>query len=145
MAVETGQAVRAKIYNRVTTDETMKSVFGQSGVIYMYEVQADVDDPAFPYIVDRLLLGKDLLYGTHTYYLDFWDYDKSLVNIKAALDRLKILFHEWTFTTADSEASGFLEWFSGGLVPTDQAKVRHLATQWDVKFGAGRDITNIVG
>jgi len=53
MAVETGQAVRAAIYTRVTGDATIKSVYGQSGTVFMYRVMAP-QDPAFPYLVDRV-------------------------------------------------------------------------------------------
>ena len=144
MAVETGQAVRAAIYTRVTGDATIKSVYGQSGTVFMYRVMAP-QDPAFPYLVDRVSLDGDLFYGTHTYMLDLWDYNESPTRIDSAVDRLKVLLHEWTFTTASDEAVGFMEWFSGGYIPTDAEKVWHYATQWSMRFGAARDTTNIVG
>ena len=144
MAVETGQAVRAAIYTRVTGDATIKSVYGQSGTVYMYRIMAP-QNPAFPYLVDRLSIGGDLLHGTHTYLLDLWDYNESPTRIDSAVDRLKILLHEWRFTTASDEAQGVMEWFSGGYIPTDAPKVWHYATQWTLRLGAARDITNIVG
>ena len=143
-AVETGQAIRAAIYNRVTGDATMKSVFGQSGTVYMYRVMAP-QDPAFPYLVDRVSFGADFLHGRHTYLLDLWDYYANPTRIDSAVDRLKQLLHEWRFVTNDSEAHGLMQWFSGGFIPTDAEGVWHYATQWVVWIGAARDITNIVG
>lgn len=142
-AVETGQAVCAALWTRVTTDATMKSVFGQSGTVFMYRVMAPKDS-AFPYIVDRLSISRELFHGQHTYFLDLWYYGEQPTAVDSAVDRLKILFHEWTFTTATDEASGFLEWFGGGYIPTDAEYVWHYATQWDIKFGAPRDISNII-
>jgi len=152
VAVETGQAVRAAIYNRVTADATMKSVFGQSGTVYMYRVMAP-QDSAFPYIVDRLAMSSPLLHGTHTYFLDLWYYGQSPVTVDSAVDRLKILLggaadgvEGWRITTGDSEiGGGIMHWFSGGYIPTDAENVWHYATQWSIRFGAARDISNIIG
>jgi len=144
MADETARAVRIAIYNRVTADATMKSVFGQSSVVFMYRIMAP-KDPTFPYLVDRLALTRPLLDTVHSCFLDLWYYGENPETVDQAVDRLKILLHEWTFDTGSSEASGFLEWFSGGYIPTDAEKVYHYATQWDVRLGAARDTTNIVG
>jgi len=90
-------------------------------------------------------MNGDLFHGSHTYCLDLYYYGNDKAIPDAVLDRLKILFHEQTYTTASDEANGFFEWFSNGYIPTDNPLVWHLATQWTVKIGAARDITNTVG
>lgn len=141
MAVETGQAVTTAIWTRLTTDAALQTTLGAT--FQLYEPQAP-QDPAMPYGVQRISLGSDLFHGTHTYWLDWWDYGQTPERVKAAMDRAKALLHQWRFTTAYSEASGLMVWFSGGLIPTDNELVFHFASQWDVRFTAGRDITAIV-
>jgi len=141
VAVETGQAIITALWTRLTTDATLKSVLGDP--ISVYRIMA-TSEPPFPYFRHRLVINGDLLDGIHTYYLDLWYYGDGPTTPDSAMDRVKILLHEWTFVTEFDEASGFLEWFSGGYIETDAAKVYHYATQWDVRLGATRDITNIV-
>jgi len=148
MAVETGQAIRAAIWTRLTTDATLKTLFGISSVVSLYRIMAP-PDPAFPYMVDRLQMNRYSFTGPHRYLLDFWDFDEdaSPVTVDAAVDRVYQLLHEWTFETGDSEGHGFIEaspvgW---GYIPTDSDVVLHYATEWTVTFGAARDIENIVG
>jgi hypothetical protein len=133
MAVETGQAVTTAIWARLTTDASVS----------LYRVMAP-QDPAMPYGVQRLA-SRDAFHGTHTYFLDWWDYGETPERVDLAVDRTKILLHEWRFVTAYGEAEGLLSFFSGGYIPTDNEKVFHYATQWDIRFVACRDVTNIVG
>jgi len=139
---ETGLAIYKAFYTRITSDATMKSVLGTP--VYLYRAALTPMDPDMPYLVHRLALGEPMLHGTHAYFLDVWDYGASPSTIDAAVDRLKILLHMWRFVTANNEASGVVEWFSGGDIPTDGPGVMHYATQWTIRFGAARDITNIV-
>jgi len=147
MADETGLAITRAFYVKITEDATMQTVLGTP--VALYRIMAP-PDPDMPYLVHRLSLGSPLLHGSHTYLLDVWDcaalansYSPSRVD--AAVDRLKILLHFWRFTTASSEiGAGIMEWFSGGYIPTDANNVFHYATQWTIRFGAARDITNIV-
>lgn len=142
MGRETGQAIIVAFHNRITTDPTMKSELGDP--IRLYRVMAP-EDPVMPYLVHRYEApGVFLL--TATYLLDLWDYNESPARIDSAVDRLKILLHEWQVTTGDDEIGGsVVEWFTGGYIPTDGANVWHYATQWSVRFGAMRDRTNILG
>ncbi len=142
MAVETGQAVTTAIWARLTADATLKSTLG--GTVNLYRVMAP-QDPTMPYLVHRLSSSGDAFHSTHTYLLDIWDYAETPARVDSAADRIRILLHEWRFTTAASEASGLMEWFSGGYIPTDAERVWHFATQWSVRLVAGRDITSIVG
>lgn len=152
MAVETGQATRVAIYNRITEDVTMKSVFGitvgEETLVQLFDIMAD-PDPEVPYLVDRLEL-HGVYKGIHLYYLDLWDSneDASPVKINQAIDRLKILLHEWGITTGDDEIDGGVMEaldYGWGWIPTDNKMVLHYATLWAVFFGAKRDITNILG
>ena len=142
MAVETGQAIITYLWTRLTSDATLKSVLGDP--VSVYRVMGPAD-PAFPYFWQKLTMNGNLFDGTHTYYLDLWYYGVDSAVPDSAIDRVKILLHEWTYETALDEASGFLEWFSGGYIETDAANVWHYATQWDLHIGAARDTTNIVG
>lgn len=152
MAVETGQATRVALFNKITEDATIKSVFGitvgEETLVQLFNIMAN-PDPEFPYMVDRFEL-RGIFEGTHLYFLDLWDSneDASPVKINQALDRLKILLHELTFTTADDEVIGAtvegLD-YGWGWIPTDNKLVLHYATMWTVTFGAARDTTNIVG
>jgi len=142
MAVETGQAIITTLWTRITTDDTLKTLLGTP--VSVYRVMAS-EDPAMPYFWHRLSLNGNLLHGIHTYYLDLWYYGASPVTADAAIDRVKILFHEFGNMTGSDEANILLEWFSGGYIPTDAAKVWHFASQWDLWVGAARDITNIIG
>ena len=139
---ETGLAIYKAFYTKITSDATMQGLLGSPMRIYR-AVNTPID-PDMPYLVHRLALGEPMLHGTHAYFLDVWDYGATPARIDAAVDRLKILLHEWRFVTANDEASGLVEWFSGGDVPTDGPNVMHYATQWTIRFGAARDITNIV-
>jgi hypothetical protein len=141
VAVETGQAVTTAIWTRLTTDAALQAALG--GSVSLYRVMAP-QDPAMPYGVQRLA-SRDAFHGTHTYLLDWWDYGETPERVDLAVDRTKILLHEWRFVTAYGEAEGLLSFFSGGYIPTDNEKVFHYATQWDIRFVACRDVTNIVG
>jgi hypothetical protein len=152
MAEETGQAVRAALFNRITEDATMKSVFGitvgEDTLVQLFNIMAD-PDPEFPYQVDKLEL-HGVYKGIHLYFLDLWDTneDASPVKINQAIDRLKILLHEWQITSDDDEIAGGLVQaldYGWGWMPTDDKLVLHYATMWAVFFGAKRDITNILG
>jgi len=142
MSDETGLAIYKAFYARLTQDATLKSVLGDP--IWLYRASLLPIDPDMPYMVHRISLGDELFHGSHSYFLDIWDYGTSPARIDAALDRIKQLLHEWRFVTEDGEASGLVRWFSGGDVPTDGPNVMHYATQWTIRFGAARDITNIV-
>ena len=143
MADETGRAIIIALYTRLTGDATMQSVLGAS--FGCYHVMAPVDpDPS--YLVHRLSLNGDLLHGTHTYLLDLWHYGADSATVDLAIDRIKILLHDYRIATGDSEiGAGIMKWFSGGYIPTDAADVWHYATQWSLRMGAARDISNIVG
>ena len=142
MAVETGQAIIVTFYNRITSDTTLKSVL--SNPVRLYRVMAP-EDPVMPYLVHRYEAAGIFL-STATYLLDLWDYNEAPTRIDLAVDRLKILLHEWQVGTDDSEVGGcVVEWFSGGYIPTDAANVWHYATQWAIRVGAMRDRTNILG
>ena len=130
------------LYDRITTDATMLSILGDP--FYMYRVLGP-DDPKFPYWWHRLMLNGDLFHGDHTYFLDLWWYGEDSATPDQAIDRLKILLHQWRFTTDNDEAVGVMYWFSGGYIgDTGNVSVWHYATQWDAHFGAARDTTNIV-
>ena len=139
---ETGLAISRMTYTRITGDATMKSVLGTP--IRMYRSILVPVDPDMPYWVQRVVLNEDLFHGSHVYFLDVWDYGSTPARIDAAVDRLKILLHEWRFVTAGNEVNGLIKWFSGGEIPTDRVGVMHYATQWTLRIGAARDITNIV-
>ena len=139
-AVETGQAIITALWTRLTSDATMKSVMGDP--VSLYRVMGPAD-PEMPYLWHRLSMNGDMFHGTHTYYLDLWYYGVDSAVPDSAIDRAKILLHEWRFTTANDEAGGLLRWFSGGYIPTDAANVWHYAMQFDARFVAGRDVTNI--
>ena len=142
MAVETGQAIITYLWTRLTSDATLKTLLGTP--VSCYRVLA-TEDPAMPYFWHRLMINGDLFRGVHTYYLDLWYYGDNPTVADSAIDRVKILLQEHRYTTAYDEAVGTINWFSGGYIPTDAAKVWHYATQWDVFIGAARDTTNIVG
>ena len=142
MAVETGQAIIACLAARLKADATLRTLLGTT--ISVYRIMA-TEDPVFPYFRHKLTINGNLLHGIHTYYLDLW-YDGANPTVSdAAIDRIKILFHEFGTMTGSDEANILLEWFSGGYIETDAATVWHYATQWNLWVGAARDITNIVG
>ena len=139
-AVETGQAIITALWTRITSDATMKSVMGDH--VSLYRVMGPAD-PSMPYFWHRLALNGDMFHSTHSYFLDLWYYGVDSAVPDQAIDRAKILLHEWRFTTANDEAGGLLSWFSGGYIPTDVSNVWHYAMQFDARFVAGRDVTNI--
>jgi len=141
VAVETGQAIITYLNLRITSDATIKSLLGDP--VLCWRVMA-TEDPTMPYFWHRLSLNGNLFRGIHTYYLDLYYYGDSPATADSAIDRVKILLQEHRYTTADDEAVGTINWFSGGYIPTDNAKVWHYATQWDVSIGAARDTTNII-
>ena len=141
MAVETGQAIITYMWTRLTTDATLKTLLGTP--VSVYRIMA-TEDPTFPYFRHQLMINGDLFRGVHTYYLDLWYYGANPTVADSAIDRVKILLQEHRYTTAFDEATGTINWFSGGYIPTDAAKVWHYATQWDIFIGAARDTTNIV-
>jgi len=141
VGVETGQAIITYLWTRLTSDATLKSVLGDP--VNVYRVMGPAD-PEMPYFWQKLSLNGNLFHATHTYYLDLWYYGMDSAVPDSAIDRIKILLHEHRFTTANDEAVGLLQWFSGGYIETDAANVWHYATQWDARFGAARDTTNIV-
>ena len=142
MAVETGQAIITYMWTRITTDATLKSVLGTP--VPVYRIMAS-QDAAMPYLVHRFE-ARGVFLATHSYLLDLWDSNNSPTRIDSAVDRLKILLHEWQIETGDNEiGGGVMEWFSGGYIPTDAESVWHYATMWSVRFGAARDRTNILG
>ena len=143
MAVETGQAIITAIHTRVTGDSSLQTTLG--GTFNVYRWPNLPNDPDLPYFSQRLSFRNGLFYGEHDYYLDLFYYGDDSAVVDEAIDRVKILLHEWTYTTASDEVSGFIEWFSGGYVPTGDPLVWHFATQWTVEIGAARDTTNIVG
>jgi len=147
MPLETGQATRKSIATRITTDETMISVFSHDSLVWLYDIEAD-SNPGMPYMVDRLMVNG-IFVGTHDYYLDLYDYnlDGNPARIGLALDQLKILLHGWQITTAEDEIGGGVmeaRDYGWGWIPTGDSKVMHYATHWAVRFGATRDITNIL-
>ena len=143
MAVETGQAVTSAIWTRLTTDATLMSALG--GTVDLYRVMAP-QDPTMPYGVHRLIMGDNVFHGTHTYFLDWWDYNETPERLDLAVDRATVLLHEWRFATAANEASGLIERFPGGCgyIPTDAEQVWHYSSMWYVRIVAARDITAIV-
>ena len=143
MAVETSQAILTAIRTRLRADSSLQTTLG--GTFSVYRWPNLPNDPALPYWTHRLALGQEFLHGTHTYWLDLYYYGTDSAVVDAAIDRARILFHEWRFTTASDEATGAMKWFSGDYIPTDNPLVWHFATQWTVRFGAARDINNIVG
>ena len=148
MAVETGQAIREAIRVRLTTDATLKTLFGISSVIAMHYNMAP-PDPPFPYLVDRIRLNRSSFMGPHRYLLNFWDYDVDAdpAAIEGAVDRVYQILHEWTFKTGDSEGHGFVEAADAewGYASADSDVVMCYETVWRITFGAARDIENIVG
>ena len=145
MAVETGQAIRAAIYSRVTADTTLKSLFGQSGAIYMYRVQAP-KDPAFPYIVDRLS-APGWPEVRAIYWLDLWYYGDSPATVDSAVERIRTLLENWRIVTGDSEIGAGRMIFNphgSGYVPTDNEYVWHYSTMWSILAIADR-LTGLVG
>lgn len=143
MPEETSQAVTVALYDRLTTDATLKATLG--GTVRLHLVMAP-QDADMPYLVHRLDLNGELFLGTNTYLLDLWDYNESPERLLEALDRIKVLLHEWGVATASSEiGAGRMEWFSGAFIPTDGERVWHYATQWSIRFGAVRDRASIVG
>ena len=140
-AVETGQAVITYLATRLMSDATLKTLLGTP--VSVYRIMATAN-PTMPYFWHILDLRGDLFRGMHTYYLDLWYTGANPTVADSAIDRVKILLHEHRYTTAFNEASGTINWFSGGYIPTDAATVWHYATQWDISIGAARDTTNIV-
>ena len=141
-AVETGQAIITYLWTRITSDVTLKGLL--SDPVPCWRVLA-TENPEMPYFWHRLSINGDMFRGVHNYYLDLYYYGDTPATADSAIDRVKILLQEHRYTTAFDEAVGTINWFSGGYIPTDNAKVWHYATQWDVSIGAARDTTNIVG
>ena len=146
-ALETGQAIRLAIWTRITTDETMLSVFSHDDLVWLYDNEAD-EDPLMPYGIDKLVL-KGIYGGSYDYFLDLYDTDleSDPSNIALALDRLKKLLHDWQITTAEDEIGGGVMQateFGWGFIPTGNKKVMHYATQWVIRCGARRDRENIL-
>ena len=143
MAVETGQAIRAAIYTRLTTDTALKALIAQSGTIHMHRVMAPQDSP-FPYLVDRLTAPRWPLMVV-TYFLDLWYYGESPETPDAAIERIRTLLENWRITTGASEVgAGRMLFFSGGYIPSDNDMVWHYATQWTVD-GISKRLTSLVG
>ena len=147
MAVETGQAILTAIRVRLQADSTLQVAIGKTvaAPASVYRGPDLPNNPVLPYFWHRLAFRSELLHGVHNYFLDLYWYGVDFATPDAAIDRVKVLLHEWRFTTADSEAQSVLQWFSGDYISTGDPLVMHYATQWVVGIGAARDITNIVG
>lgn len=140
---ETGQSIIVAIYTRLTDDATLKSLL--SNPVRLYHVMAP-QDPPMPYLVHRMTSPGWPLSST-TYWLDVWYYGESPSTVDSTVERVRTLLENWRITTGASEiGAGRMVYMpnGSGYIPTDNEKVWHYSTMWNLQFVSTR-LTGLVG
>jgi len=133
MAVETGQSVITAIWNRLTSDATMKSLL--SDPVSLYRVMAPLN-PDFPYMVHRADAGTWPI-ANSDYYLDVWYYGSDSAPVDSTVERIRTLLENWRLVPGDNELGAARMIFVGelsGYVPTDAQKVWRYEMRFKIKY-----------
>ena len=130
--------LRTEIWNLLTKDDTLKTIF--KGTTELYNTWAK-KDPDMPYLVHRMQ-EKPLPDGVITdldYYLDIWDYSPSMARVLEIRSRVVALLDGEAFVLPSGAIARF-RYFSGGDIPEDTERIQHYATQWKVRIDRRADI-----
>jgi len=131
MALDPQGAVITKLFDVLTGDTELQSIFG--GSVNLHPGEAG-KDPEYPYMVHELSgTDKDILRGDGFYYLDIYSKAETLTEIWQINRRVKILLTEERFSTSDVQfRTGNIDQFE--QVPDPTEGVKHYTGRWPLPY-----------
>lgn len=127
------QSLLTAIYNRLTTDTTLKSKMGGSVRLYLTWALAEA---AFPYLVHRLDMSRIADFSPKyrcTYLVDIWSYSLNANETFAIREQVMNLLDNYKGVTSDGV--DFWVWRqTDGLVPETEENIWHYNCQFNLRY-----------
>ena len=141
MAIDTEKSIIDYIFNRLTTDTSLKTIMG--GDVRLYREWAE-PDAAFPYLVHRLENIADDFYPicAAQYYLDIWSDSTNANETSSIRKRIIELLDEIEFSTTEADRAVFCL-KRNGMEPIPAQDIWHYAFEFNLDYFRNSEIDSI--
>jgi hypothetical protein len=147
MTTDTQESLITYLYNRLTSEVTLKTAMG--GTVRCYMVWAKTD-AAMPYLVHRLDMRPE---GNGiwperlaTYTLDIWSYSAIATEIIAIRKRIVELLDQLLFNTTSNDVTNcYIELLSDGFIPSGEPEIFHYSMVFNIHLWRQAETVYIIG
>ena len=142
MVLDTNLSLLTYIYDRLTTDATLKSACG--GTVRLYPVQAS-PDTEFPFMVHRFDGGQLEPFPMRetTYYLDIFSNTDNVTEVLSIRQRIMTLIDQYSFSTTEVQSARM--WLqTDGFVGDIEDGIWHYTLQFNMRFYRKSEIAAIL-